>query len=99
MRIGTVPPAVPGMAGTVAAGTAGAARNGDFAAMLRDALADVNNLQLDAEEAARQLAAGEAGDLHQVMLAAEKANLSLQLTVQIRNKLLEAYQEIMRMQV
>ena len=42
---------------------------------------------------------GKPVDLHQVMIAAEQAGLALQLTVQVRNKIIEAYQEISRMQV
>ena len=58
------------------------------------------NMQLNnAELQVQQLAAGDEGNLHQVMLALEKAQLELELTVQIRNKLLEGYQDIMRMQV
>lgn len=69
-----------------------------FADLLKSALAEVNRLQQEAEEASLRLATGEA-ELHQVMIAAEKANISLQLTLAIRNKLLDAYHEIMRMQV
>ncbi|MDP2872508.1 MAG: flagellar hook-basal body complex protein FliE [Bacillota bacterium] len=70
-----------------------------FQNSLTQALRQVNELQLQAEDLAQALAAGQAQDLHQVMLAAEKANLSLQFTLQIRNKVIEAYQEIMRIQV
>lgn len=70
-----------------------------FSQVLREALAEVNRLQVEAEEAARKLVTGEISDISEVMVAAEKANLALQLTIQIRNKAIEAYQEIMRMQV
>jgi flagellar hook-basal body complex protein FliE len=66
---------------------------------MTNALRQVNELQLQAEDLSQALAAGQAADLHQVMLAAEKANLALQFTLQIRNKVIEAYQEIMRIQV
>lgn len=46
-----------------------------------------------------KLARGENVDLHQVMIASQKANITLQATIEIRNKVIEAYQEIMRMQV
>lgn len=52
-----------------------------------------------ADAAVRRLAAGEGEDLHRVMLQLEKAKLSLSLTVQVRNRLLESYQEVMRMQI
>jgi len=78
----------------------GAAAGGpSFEDSLANALRQVNELQLQAEDLSRALAAGQASDLHQVMIAAEKANLALQFTLQIRNKVIEAYQEIMRIQV
>lgn len=52
-----------------------------------------------AGESVRQLAAGEIEDLHGVMLDLEKAKLSMSLVVQVRNRLLESYQEVMRMQI
>lgn len=70
----------------------------DFSSALLTALRDVNRLQIKADDAAQKLVSGEINDIHQVMLATEKANLALQLTVQIRNKLVEAYQEISRLQ-
>lgn len=71
----------------------------DFGSMLKNALNQVNELQLRADEANRQLVIGEAEDIHSVLLAAEEARLALELTVQVRNKLVESYQEINRMQL
>jgi len=62
-------------------------------------LSEVDALQKDADIAARQLVTGEAPNVHQVMLAVEKASLTLSLVVEVRNKVLEAYREVMRMQV
>jgi flagellar hook-basal body complex protein FliE len=70
-----------------------------FSQALREALGEVNRLQVEADQAARKLVTGEIKDLSEVTVAAEKANLALQLTIQVRNKAIEAYQEIMRMQV
>ncbi len=70
-----------------------------FGKTLREALHKVNELQLEADEAARNVAAGKTDELHRAVIAAEKAHLSLQLTIAIRNRALEAYQEVMRMQV
>jgi flagellar hook-basal body complex protein FliE len=92
------PPQLQGGNG-VSTGNPAVSKGPDFRNQLTDALRQVNELQLHAEDLARALAAGQAQDLHQVMLAAEKANLSLQFTLQIRNKVIEAYQEIMRIQV
>jgi len=57
-----------------------------------------NNLS-EADRLSRESAAGGPVDLHDVMIAMEKADISLRLLVQVRNKALDAYQEIMRMQV
>ncbi len=68
-----------------------------FASYLTDALNQVNQDQLISEALNKALAAGEVQDLHQVMIASQQSMLSLQLTIQVRNKVVEAYQEIMRM--
>ncbi len=70
-----------------------------FKDMLAQALDTVNNLQINADRMAQKLATGEAKDIHEVLMAIEEVNIGLQLTMQIRNKIIEAYQEIMRMQV
>ena len=72
---------------------------GSFRDVLGDALDAVNDLQLNADKMTRALAAGEEKNIHDVMIAVEQVNLGIQLTMQIRNKVVEAYQEIMRMQV
>ena len=69
-----------------------------FGDYLNNAISQVNDLQQQSVVSGEKLATGEADDLHQVMIATEKADLAFQLTVQIRNKVLDAYQEIMRMQ-
>lgn len=70
-----------------------------FAETLKDSLAEVNNLQLTAERLDKELALGKLENIHEATVAAEKAAIALDLTVQIRNKVLEAYQEIMRITV
>lgn len=70
-----------------------------FDNLLKDALDKVNQLQLDKEEYKKLLITGELDNLHDVTIAAEKANVALQLTLGIRNKVVEAYKEIMRMQI
>jgi flagellar hook-basal body complex protein FliE len=70
-----------------------------FKDMLAQALDTVNNLQINADRMAQKLATGEAKDIHEVLMAVEEVSVGLQLTMQIRNKIIEAYQEIMRMQV
>jgi len=77
----------------------GNAASSSFASMLQQGLAQVNALQSAADEAIWRLAAGQADNLHEVMIAVERASIALELTIAIRNKLVEAYHEIMRMQV
>jgi len=60
---------------------------------------EVNSLQKNADTATQKLLSGELQDVHQVMLAMEEANTSFQLMMEMRNKILEAYREVMRMQV
>jgi flagellar hook-basal body complex protein FliE len=59
----------------------------------------VNELQTQADNKIRNMATGESKELHEVMIAVEKASISFQFLTQVRNKAVEAYQEIMRMQV
>ena len=68
-----------------------------FANFLSDALGQVNQDQVDSETLNTKYVAGQVQDVHQVMIASQKASLSLQLTMQVRNKVMESYQEIMRM--
>jgi len=74
-------------------------QRGDFSAHLQSALGDVNDLQQKADQAIQQLVGEGKGDLQDTMIALERADVSFRLMMQIRNKVLEAYQEIMRMQV
>lgn len=71
----------------------------EFAAFFQNALRDVNELQFAADAASQKLATGQVEDIAPVVIAAEKASIALQLTVQVRNKVIDAYNEIMRMQV
>lgn len=70
-----------------------------FEELVKNFISEVDALQRKADLAAGQLVTGEAESLHQVMLAVEKASLALSLMVEVRNKVLEAYREIMRMQM
>jgi flagellar hook-basal body complex protein FliE len=72
---------------------------GDFAAWLGQQVKEVNSQIIKADDGVRRLALGETDNLHQVMINLEKAKLSFELVMQVRNKLLDAYQDIMRMQV
>jgi flagellar hook-basal body complex protein FliE len=75
------------------------AEGSSFADVLSNALGDVQSKQDLADEAIRKLATGEVTDVHQVMVAFEQARLSMQMLTEVRNKLVEAYQEVSRMQI
>ena len=86
--------------GTPAQETTGPAPALDgFGGALKDALTDLSDAQNAADDKSVQLAAGEPIDLHEVMLSRETASLQFQLALQVRNKLVEAYQDVMRMQL
>ncbi|MFD2443518.1 flagellar hook-basal body complex protein FliE [Bacillus sp. CGMCC 1.16607] len=70
-----------------------------FASVLKETISNVNKAQIDSDVMTNKLARGENVDLHQVMITSQKASITLQATMEVRNKVVEAYQEIMRMQV
>ncbi len=72
---------------------------GSFGETLTQAMKDVNALQQDAGKAVNQMIEGQEVDLHDVMIAVEKAKTSFELLMEIRNKAVSAYQELMRIQV
>jgi flagellar hook-basal body complex protein FliE len=78
---------------------AGAASGADFGGMLADQIGALEKLQTDAAEGARALAAGTASDPTEVVMAVERARLSMQLASQIRTKAVEAVQDIFHTQV
>ncbi len=86
---------------SAAASTAGNAKSvgNSFSNFLGQALDQVSGSEATANKMATDLANGKGQDLHTVMLAMEKSNILLQTTVEVRNKVIDAYQEIMRMQV
>jgi flagellar hook-basal body complex protein FliE len=71
----------------------------DFKELLNTAIKSVSDSQISADDAMTQLAAGQNIELHNVMLAAQKAELTLQLALQVKNKITDAYSEIMRMSI
>ena len=70
-----------------------------FQQVLGQVIDQTVKLQTAAEEETKKFLTGEVDDLHKVMIAEEKAALAFQLTMQVRNKMVEAYQEIIRMQI
>ena len=70
-----------------------------FADVLKGSIEKVNGLQTEADQATQQFLLGNDSNIHQVMIAMEKANLSFQMMMQVKNKIVNAYEEMMRMQV
>lgn len=70
-----------------------------FGNFLSDAIKNVNQSQIESNKMTESLVNGDVDNLHQVMITAEKASITLQTAVEVRNKVIEAYQEVMRMQV
>jgi flagellar hook-basal body complex protein FliE len=70
-----------------------------FGDILSSTLKSVNNAQIAGDTAIEKLQTGDAKHLHEVMIAVEEADVSLRMLVQMRNKALTAYEEIMRMQI
>ena len=72
---------------------------GSFAGVLKSKLADLNAQQVDSSKATEDMATGRVDDIAQTMLRIEQANVSLPMATQVRNKVIEAYQEVLRMQM
>jgi len=70
-----------------------------FTDTLKSSISDVNRLQVEADTAIREMVAGNEKNIHEVMVSMEKASISLELLVQVRNKIIAAYDEIKRMQI
>ena len=85
----------------IAAGGKPKAEGGDssFGKVLESMLDETNGAQVGADQALQKLVVGETDDLNGVMLAMAKADVSFRMMLEVRNKLVDAYQEVMRMQV
>lgn len=70
-----------------------------FSDYLKNAIKQVDELEKQSRAVAEDFAAGKTDNIHEVMIAAQKADIAIQFTLQIRNKILDAYNEIMRMQI
>ena len=79
--------------------TGAADGNLNFTKGLNDALGELSKTQNEADEMVTKMVTGEVTDLHQVVIAVERANAAMQMAVQVRNKVVETYQEIMHIQV
>ncbi len=74
-------------------------KGNSFGALLRSKVEEVNQMKLDADKAVEKVELGNSGSIHEAMIALEKADISFRTMLQVRNRILEAYQEVMRMQV
>lgn len=100
MPLGTITPITPtNLTYSLGSGDEAQKAGPDFSKFLTDALSQVDALQKNADAASLQLATGQVDDLSSVMVAIEKASLSLSMTVATRDKVLDAYNQIMRMQI
>ena len=101
MRIDTQRPMAQGIEGLPLRGGRAAEKTegGAFGDWLAETLREVNDLQIAADREADRLATGRAENLHEAVLAIERASLALELTVQVTKKAVEAYQEINRLQI
>ncbi|MGM9948621.1 MAG: flagellar hook-basal body complex protein FliE [Lysinibacillus sp.] len=70
-----------------------------FANTLKDAISNVNTQQIQSDTMTQRLINGGDVELHEVMIASQKASITLNATMEVRNKVIEAYQEIMRMSI
>ncbi len=70
-----------------------------FGDLLKQSLNQVNELQLNSEDMKKKMILGEVENLHDVSVAGEKANIALQVTMSVRTKILEAYKDIIRLQI
>src|SRR4051794_38653553 len=70
-----------------------------FSNFLNDAIHSVNNQQIHSDTLTGKLISGQDIDLHEVMIASQKASITLNATMEVRNKVIDAYQEIMRMSI
>ncbi len=70
-----------------------------FGEFLQDSIGQVNSLQKEANVAMEKLASGESQNLHETLLAVEKAEISFKMMNQVRTKVIDAYREIMKMQI
>jgi len=70
-----------------------------FKELLNKAISDLNTTQLDANTSIQHLATGGSENLHDVMISMEKAEMTLQYAIQVRNKVMDAYQSVIQMQV
>jgi flagellar hook-basal body complex protein FliE len=88
-------PSLPSLSGVQSAATSGSA----FQSVLTNAISKVESFQNNAADSVNKFLSGEGEELHKVALATQQADLSMQLFMQVRNKVVTAYNQVMQMQV
>ena len=83
----------------LAAGQKPSSSSGSFGKLVQSFVEDTNSQQLQADRSVEMLATGQSDSVHETMLALTKADLSLRVFMEVRNKVIEAYQDVMRMQL
>jgi flagellar hook-basal body complex protein FliE len=96
MNISGIPPVLIPPAGSAPQSRAG---SGEFQEILKSAIDQVELSRSNATQSVEQFLAGEGDDLHSTILAVQRADLEFEMLMQVRNKVVAAYQEIMRMQM
>lgn len=99
MKIGALNPAIQSLAQQATKLPSADVKSEDFGKMLMDVIKEVSSTQNQATEMQNAFMTGQNVELHELMISMERAGLAMELTLQVRNKILEAYQEISRMQV
>jgi flagellar hook-basal body complex protein FliE len=92
-------PTVSFLENAAASHATGGAPSSGFMSTLQQAISKANDIQLEAGQATEALMTGQTQNIHQTMVALQEADVSFQLMMQIRNKLVSAYEEISRMQI
>ena len=75
------------------------AKDSSFGDILKKSIGEVNEIQKDGEKAMEDIATGQVKDLHQAALAIDKAEMNMKLMLEVRNKAINAYKEILRTQI
>jgi len=99
LPIGHIPAGFPDLARISGGPGSSAQPGGSFGSVLREAIAQVNDLQNQSGKEIENFLTGEGEDLHKTVLAVQKADLAFQMMLAVRNKVVDAYQEIMRIQL
>jgi flagellar hook-basal body complex protein FliE len=97
--ISPIQPVQPGIVTSISPVSVEPSSPGEFRDLLTNSIASMERQQQEASTAVNQFLSGEGGELHSVALAQQRAGLSLDLFLQVRNKVISAYQEVMKMQM